>query len=181
MTTATAQALPRRIPTPQAEPPYDDEVVAEAAAGLARVDGALALADPPRLPASPVRPELRLVRTPAERSTTGRPDARAWALKLAQAVTEVLAGDRPATQLLRWTTARIYADLSRRAATTARELTVVRSGRTRPKVTRVVVCDVREGVVEASAIVDLGARTRAMAMRLEASGEHWVCTVLQMP
>ena len=126
-------------------------------------------------------PRLRLVATLTGQRDAGRPEPRAWARRLAQAVTEVLAGDRPPTQLLRWTTEPVYADLVREAATTARELSVVRSGRTRPKVTRVVICDVRDGVVEASAIVNLGARTKAMALRLEASGDHWLCTVLQMP
>jgi hypothetical protein len=186
-TTVTAiHGVPRRVPTPQTEPPYDDEaagpgVAAAPAPPTPAVQGALALANPGSASAPAVPARLRLVPAPAERVEPGPPDPRAWAGRLAQAVTEVLAGDRPPTQLLRWTTERIYADLARHAATRARELTIVRTGRTRPKVTRVVVCDIREGVVEASAVVNHGARARAMALRLEALGDHWLCTVLEMP
>jgi hypothetical protein len=186
--TTTVQALPRRLPTPQSEPPYDDDAGGSSPATAARpappsVEGTLALADPAPAgtPALAPEPRLRLVPAPAVGSHHGRPDPKAWAGRLAQAVTEVLAGDRPPAQLLRWTTERIYDDLACRAASTARELTVVRTGRTRPKVTRVMACEVREGVVEASAVINVGARSKGMALRLEACGEHWLCTVLQIP
>jgi len=181
-TVTPIHALPRRVPTPQTEPPYDDEVrTAIAPTEEAAVQGTLALsyALPTGAPTTPA-PRLRLVPAPPERTHGGRPDPAAWTTRLAQAVTEVLSGDRPATQLLRWTTEQIYTELARRAAATARELTVVRTGRTRPMVRRVVLCEPRDGVVEASAVVRQGARTRAMALRLHGTGDHWVCTALEM-
>ena len=41
-------------------------------------------------------------------------EVQAWAARFAQATVEVLGGDRPLSQLLRWTTARVYQDLDRR-------------------------------------------------------------------
>jgi hypothetical protein len=191
MTSTTVTPIPRgprRMPAPQTEPPYDDEAAIagrETAANVPApaVQGTLALACPPHsgAPDGQAGTQLRLVPAPVRSTDPGRPDPRAWARQLAQAVTEVLAGDRPPTQLVRWTTERIYADLERAAANRARERTVIRSGRARPKVTRVFVCDVRDGVVEASAVVKHGARMRAMALRLETLGDQWLCTALEMP
>ena len=70
--------------------------------------GALALRyqDAPQLPAPPV---LRLVPT-----GPSLPDAQAWATRLVQAVAEVLAGDRPIGQLIRFTDTVVFTDLNRR-------------------------------------------------------------------
>jgi hypothetical protein len=108
------------------------------------------------------------------------PDAQAWAGTLAQAVVEVLAGDRPVGQLLRWTSGRVYAQLSRRAAAAARECTAVRASRARAIVRRVYVSQPAEGVAEASAVVSDGRRTRAMALRLQKADGRWVCAALEL-
>jgi hypothetical protein len=36
------------------------------------------------------------------------------------------------------------------------------------------------GVVEACAVIDTGARRRAMALRIEARDGHWECTSLEL-
>lgn len=183
--------MPRLAPPPRTEPPYDDEVGSAHVArqpAQAATQGTLALTFtlPSGVPATP-RPasRLRLVPGAPRQQTTGAaqqsvPDPHTWAGTLAQAVVEVLAGDRPSGQLLRWTTARIYADLSRRAAATARECTAVRAGRPRAIVRRIHVSRPAEDVAEPSAVVSEGSRTRAMALRLQSCDGRWLCTALEM-
>ena len=77
---------------------------------VATVQGTLAL-DLGLLPAQPRVPDLRVVPGPA---STEHREVQAWAARFAQATVEVLGGDRPVAQLLRWTTARVYQDLDRR-------------------------------------------------------------------
>jgi hypothetical protein len=201
------RSVPRLVRPPCTEPPYDDEIGVSAWETRPSPDvtqGTLALTFtlPSGLPARPQpATRLRLVdgpsagqtnasgpqqarasgspqtRMPSERAL---PDAQAWAGTLAQAVVEVLAGDRPVAQLLRWTSARIYAEMSRRAALAARECTAVRCGRSRAVVRRVRVSHPVEGVAEASAIVSDGTRTRAMALRLQHADGRWLCTALEL-
>ena len=68
---------------------------------VAGVQGTLAL-DLGLLPTAPQVPDLRVV--PDETSAEHR-EVQQWAARFAQATLEVLGGDRPLTQLLRWTTA----------------------------------------------------------------------------
>ncbi|GAA2739282.1 hypothetical protein GCM10009867_34700 [Pedococcus aerophilus] len=105
------------------------------------------------------------------------PDPRDWAAHIAQALVEVMAGARPAPQLLRWTTPEVYAVVARRAAVSARRgmpptrRTVVRSLR---------VCEPADGVAEASAVVVDGGRVRALAMRLVGLDGRWRVEALQV-
>jgi Family of unknown function (DUF6459) len=185
------RSTPRLMPAPSSEPPYDDELgvsPAPARQSPGATQGTLALTFtlPSGVAATPQPPRLRLV----EGTGSGPADAadapaalaevQAWAGTLAQAVVEVLAGDRPVGQLLRWTTARIYADVSRRAGLAARECTAVRRGRSRAVVRRVRVCQPAAGVAEATAVVSDGHRTRAIALRLQRTDGRWLCTALQL-
>lgn len=43
-----------------------------------------------------------------------------WARRFVQAAVEIVGGDRPPSQLLRWTSREVYADLERRAQLVAR-------------------------------------------------------------
>lgn len=105
------------------------------------------------------------------------PDPRDWAAHIAQALVEVMAGARPAPQLLRWTTPEVYAVVARRASVSARRgmpptrRTVVRSLR---------VCEPADGVAEASAVVVDGGRVRALAMRLVGLDGRWRVEALQV-
>lgn len=98
------------------------------------------------------------------------PEPRLWAGRIAQALVEVMAGSRPAPQVLRWTTSEVYAVVARRAAVAARR----RDGqRHRAVVRRVLICEPAEGVAEASVVVVDGTRVRALALRLVGQDGRW--------
>ena len=110
------------------------------------------------------------------------PDPRRWCARLTQALVEVLAGVRPLTQLSPWVTEDVYADLTPRVRATSR-----RQGRdrgapaapARAHLRTIRVCEPADGVAEASAVVQYGARYRAVALRLEGLDGKWRCTELQ--
>jgi hypothetical protein len=151
---------------------------------VASVQGTLALALQPRQEPPPAR---------AARSGGGgdvvRIDRRArrevetWSCRFTQAAVEIVGGDRPATQLLRWTTGEVYADLTRRAELVARagghRPGQARVQPVRPRVVGVHTCFVERGIVEAGVHVRYGGRSRAVAARFERRQERWVCTALE--
>ena len=105
------------------------------------------------------------------------PDPREWAGHIAQGLVEVMAGARPAPQVLRWTTPEVYAAVARRAAVSARR----GAGSTRRTVVRGVrVCEPADGVAEASAVVVDGGRVRALAFRLVGIDGRWRVEALQV-
>lgn len=107
---------------------------------------------------------------------------RGWIPQFAQKAAEVVGGDRPASQLVRWTTKDVCAELRYRASLTARsgayEPGTGRNQPVRPRVHRCHVYDVSDDVVEATVTVRFGAGLRALALRFERTGESWICTVL---
>jgi hypothetical protein len=96
---------------------------------------------------------------------------------------EIVGGDRPATQLLRWTTRAVYADLHRRAVLVARAgghtPGVQRVQPVRPHVESVHASFVSPEVAEATARVRYGARSRALALRFERTADRWVCSAME--
>jgi hypothetical protein len=142
---------------------------------LSAVQGTLALDLGPVAAASPV-PALYAV--PADR-VRAEEEVRAWAARFAQAVVEVTGGDRPVTQLLRWTSARVYADLNRRVRIMAQNRpTGPRVRAIRPQVRSVHVFQPAPTSAEVSVHVRYGQRSRALAARLEQRDGHWRCTAL---
>ena len=161
----------RRVPAIDPEGPYDDTIV----------EGSLALALPLPEP-EPVAP-LRLVpdeeeaeadefdpvRTP--RADLPPPGPRAE--MLVRALLEVLAGDRPVTQLARWTTPKVYEQIE---------------GMLEPRGPRpwagtlrgVHVTEPADGVAEVAAIVRRGPRSGAVALRLEGLDGRWLVTAVQV-
>ncbi len=146
---------------------------------LAAVQGTLALdlglaAVPSRQPAPP---PLYAVSDAEARSAA---EVQAWAARFAQAVVEVTGGDRPLTQLLRWTSARVYAELGRRVRIMAqkRPPTAQRVRSIRPQVRSVHVFQPKPTSAEISVHVRYGNRSRALAARLEHRNGHWLCTEL---
>jgi hypothetical protein len=149
------------------------------------VQGTLALdmtVPPPDLPRTPELTTTSLPRV--EQISDG--EVRAWASRLAQAVVECLAGRRPVSQLVRWTAPDVYRDLDRRvrlvrggAAGAPAALRADRPERLRPQVRSVHVCRPTADAAEVSVHVRHGARSRALAMRMERRGDRWLCTVLQ--
>ena len=189
----------RRLPVPVCEPPYDDELGPRPDRPTARgrhltvVQGSLALSFslPGGAPAVPQAPAgLRLVRrtdarTPAgvseewaEPQPTPRaqlPDPHGWAPRLAQALVEVVGGERPLAQLVRWTSAEVYERL-RRGLGYTRERDPLRA-----VVRSVTVSEPADGVAEVAAIVRRGPRCTALALRMEGLDGRWQCTELELP
>jgi len=144
---------------------------------VATVQGTLAL-DLGLLPAQPRVPDLRVV--PGLASTEHR-EVQAWAARFAQATVEVLGGDRPVAQLLRWTTARVYQDLDRRVRILGRTTAAPRRQRTvRAQVRSVHVFQPTPASAEVSVHVRHGHRSRAIAARLEKRDTGWRCVALQL-
>jgi len=145
-------------------------------APISIVQGTLAL-DLRGCTGMPKTPELRVV----DDSGRAVDDVEAWAARFAQAVVEVLGGDRPLTQLVRWTTSRVYADLRDRVRIIGRTLPASQRQRTiRPQVRSVHVFQPTPDTAEVSVHVRNGRRSRALAARLELEAEHWQCTALEL-
>jgi hypothetical protein len=136
----------------------------------------------PDIPAVPAVPALRLV-PPADGAGGGQdlPEVRAWSARLVQAVAEVVAGDRPIGQLVRWTDGMVYADLNRRVRLLGLTTTAgSRGSRERASVRSVHVSTPAANVAEVAAHVRHGGRSRAVALRLEVHRDRWVCTALEL-
>jgi hypothetical protein len=102
-----------------------------------------------------------------------------WAARLAQAVLEVEAAERPVNQLGRWVAPEIYRRLDRRQQLRTRQLG---THGTRPRcpeqVRSVHVCQPTPDVAEVSVVTAGGVRCRALALRLERRRGRWLCTAL---
>ena len=187
-TTGPATLTLRRLPLPQSAPPFDDE---RDAGGPGRehgqtqpwsrsqappTQGALALSFslPGGISAEPeASSQLRLLT--AAPPADGLPDPARWTARLAQAIVESLYGPRPLQQLIRWTDERVYRGLVHLAATRPPS-----SGNVAPQLRALRVCRVNDRVAEASVVVKLGHRCRALALRLVADKNRWVCVSLDV-
>ncbi len=160
-TSPAPNVVPLRIPVP-----------------VAATQGTLALELQPRteVPPAPVLPAGRL-----------RRDLDQWAARYAQAAVEIVGGDRPVSQLARWSGREVYQDLERRA------LLVARAGNhppgagrvqpVRPRVHSVHTYVVGDDAAEVGVHVRYGDRSRAVALRFERRvTQHtarWLCTALE--
>lgn len=135
------------------------------------------------VPAVPRPPALTLVDAGEQGDTglRGFPTPHQWAARFVQAVVEVMAGDRPVQQMVRWTDESVYSDLSRRVRVLGLTSSAGVRGRTeRSHVRSVHVYQPAPEVAEVAAHVRHGARSRAVAARLEAQRGRWMCTALQL-
>ena len=107
-------------------------------------------------------------------------EVKSWAARFAQAVIESIGGDRPVSQLVRWTNAKVYQDLDRRARLIGLTRGARRTRAIRPQVRSVHVCQPHPGCAEVSVHIRHGQRSRALAARLERQGQRWVCTALEL-
>lgn len=90
---------------------------------------------------------------------------------------QVVAGARPASQIARFATPEVSESLVRRRGSGAR----TRGAGLRPlRVRAVVLSEPRDGIVDASVVVDDGRRARALALRLTGLDGRWVVTDLQV-
>lgn len=159
MTTATAPVLLLAVPLPVQHPPVL-ELVREGRLG-------------------PDQPTLFATTTPDGRAQGPEapllPDAAATAGALVRLVLESLAGRRPATQLNRWFSEDVLAELSvlrglRRRSRRHPEL-VLHSLRVQHP---------HPGVAEVSVHLRGRDRSMAWALRLEATPQRWCCTGLEL-
>jgi hypothetical protein len=105
------------------------------------------------------------------------------AARIGAAVVEIVGGDRPVSQLLRWTTPSVYEDLSRRAYLVAQAVGQ-RPGHgrlqsVRPQLVAAHTSFVSEQVAEVSLHVRYGARSRAVAARFELIRDRWQVAALE--
>ena len=109
----------------------------------------------------------------------GDSDVDLWAVKLAQVIAEVLSGDRPVGQLIRWTDVAVYAELDERVRLLGRTTTATRRGASaRASVRSVHVSLIADDVAEIAAHVQHNGCSRAIAARLEIHRGRWICTAL---
>jgi hypothetical protein len=102
-------------------------------------------------------------------------DPSMWARHIAQAITDALYGKRPVQQLLRWTDPDAY-----HAIVTTLEAHAPSAGEPRPAVRSLRVSTPTANVAEVSALVQIGHRYRAAAMRLEGDDRRWRCTAFTL-
>jgi Family of unknown function (DUF6459) len=139
---------------PEAAPPYDDVLTARPEPSEPE---ALASSGTDRGSGSPGTRQVSIAGT--------------WPSQFAQILSEALAGSRPASQLAPWTTEQARKRISQLGPMLARR--EVQAGRAggrddrQPRVRRVFVTSPVHGVLEMTVIVDLGSRSRAVAVRLE--------------
>ncbi len=166
-----------RIPRPRAHsgvagvtrlaPPRPSPVVP-----IALTQGTLALDLDTRAGPPPV-PELHVV-------TGSRGGVDAWAARFAQAVVEVVGGDRSPHQLIRCVSPDVHSDLVHRTAALNRAgAPEQRSRRLRAQVRSVHVFLAAPTSAEVSVHVRHGQRSRAIAARIERLDGRWVCTALE--
>lgn len=151
---------------------------------VASIQGTLALdlqprLDPPEIRSAPCLPGADVHPT----DLPVRRELDRWARTYVQAAVEIVGGDRPVTQLVRWTTPGVYQDLGRRAQL------VGRAGRhqpglghrqvVRPQVRSIHTCFVAREAVEVSAHVRYGERSRAVAARFQLIAGRWQCCALE--
>ncbi|HEY3528501.1 MAG TPA: Rv3235 family protein [Nocardioides sp.] len=105
------------------------------------------------------------------------------AARIGAAVVEIVGGDRPVSQLLRWTTPEVYQDLARRA-----HLVAAAVGRrpgaggiqsVRPHLVAAHTSFVSEQCAEVSLHVRYGERSRAVAARFELIRDRWQVSALE--
>jgi hypothetical protein len=113
----------------------------------------------------------------AARQRAGLPDAQQWSTALALAVIQALLGQRPAAQLNRWVVEEVLVAISvhqRRRLSQHGRIAVPAALRS------IRVQHPAPEVAEVSAHVAIGKRSTAMAFRLEALGNRWLCTALEL-
>lgn len=182
--------LPRILRAVPTDPPYDDQ-------GDPRPDPftPLALVLPPAavpsafvLPTFPasgdeqpgdtdgrvVDAELRRLfgRRRTARSELPAPGTRA--ATVVRLLLEVVVGERPVRQVAAWVSPRVLAGLEHRSPAQRTSL-----GR-RPMLRSVRVTEPADAVAEVSAVVSLGDRVRAVALRLEGLDGRWTVTALHV-
>lgn len=110
------------------------------------------------------------------------PDPKPLLENLTRCVIEILAGARDLEQISRWVTDDVYRHLLKRVVLSSRARQAKGQPVRRPSFSlgAPMVCEPRDGVVEAVIIVRTRARTRAVAVRLEGLDRRWRATAINV-
>jgi hypothetical protein len=110
------------------------------------------------------------------------PDPRPLIENLTRCVIEILAGARELDQIARWLNDDVYRHLLKRVVISSRARQAKGAAALRPSfaIGSVMVCEPRDGVVEASVVVRGRARVRAVALRLEGLDRRWRATAIHV-
>ena len=104
----------------------------------------------------------------------GLPEPEAWTKQLATGIAEVLIGERPVFQLMRWVSFDVYREINKQI----KLKNDLHAKRSRPFVRSLRIETTSEKIVEATAVIQKGRRGRGMGLRLEAENDRWRCTQL---
>jgi hypothetical protein len=110
------------------------------------------------------------------------PDPRPLLENLTRCVIEILAGARDLDQIGRWLTDDVYRHLLKRVVLSSRARQAKGAQALRPTfaIGSVLVCEPRDGIVEATVVVRGRARVRAVALRLEGLDHRWRATAIHV-
>ncbi|MGV3712740.1 Rv3235 family protein [Pseudolysinimonas sp.] len=114
--------------------------------------------------------------------TAALPDPQPLVENLTRCVIEILAGARELDQIARWVSDDVYRHLLKRVVLSSRARQAKGAQAQRPTFTigSVMLCEPRDGVVEASVVVRGRARVRAVALRLEGLDRRWRATAIHV-
>ena len=165
-------AMPFRLrPAPRREPAFDDEQPRRHLSLVGPLDQPLPF-DTVSAP-GPAEPG------PTESRPTGRrelPPPAVFARRLVIGVIETATGRRPASQLRQHTSPTVHAGLARDAGRIDRLGTARRPA----SLHSVHITEPADAVAEVTAVLRVGDRFRALALRLEGSEGRWRCVRLQI-
>jgi hypothetical protein len=167
--------LPR--PAPRREPPFDDELPSRHLILLGPLDQPLPFDT--LGPNAPSAMRLRAEPSPFAVRPTGRqelPEPAAFARRLVIGVIETATGRRSPSQLRHHTSPTVQAGLARDAGR------ISRLGSTHRPATlhSLHITEPADGVAEVAAVLRVGDRFRALALRLEGLDGRWRCVRLQI-
>lgn len=114
--------------------------------------------------------------------TADLPDPEPLIVNLTRCVIEVIAGARDIEQLARWVTDEVYLKLLRRVSFAARSRSLKGVPAQRPRFTILSTrtFEPAAGVIEATVIVQMPQRVRAVALRLEGLDRRWRATSISV-
>ena len=171
-------ASPQRFlvrPAPRREPPFDDEQPARRLSLVGPLDQPLPFDHPGPAAALRFGPQP----DPSALRPTGRselPEPTVLARRLVIGVIETATGRRPASQLRHHTSPTVLAGLARDAGRISRVGTSHRPA----ALHSLHVTEPADGVAEVAAVLRIGDRFRALALRLEGLDGRWRCVRLQI-
>jgi len=110
------------------------------------------------------------------------PDPRPLLENLTGCVIEIIAGARDLEQIARWVDDAVYTKLLKRVVVSTQARRAARRPASRPVISlgKVIMCEPRDGVVEAVVVAHSRKRSRAVAIRLEGLDRRWRATSIHV-